>query len=63
MDIIFVAFAVVTAVVICYLFIVWYVDLLLKVKFIYNTRGEIISIDASNLDVEDVVMLILQRRL
>jgi hypothetical protein len=63
MDIIFVAFAVVTAVVIRYLFIVWYVYLLLKVKFIYNTRGEIISIDASNLDVEDVVMLILQRRL
>jgi hypothetical protein len=40
-----------------------YVDVFLKVKFIYNTCGEIISIDASNLDVEDVVMLMLQRRL
>ena len=37
-----------------------YVDVVLKVKILYNTCGEIISIDASNLDVQDVVMLMLQ---
>ena len=35
-----------------------YVDALLKVKILYNTCGEIIRMDASNLDVMDVVMLV-----
>jgi hypothetical protein len=40
-----------------------YVGALFKVQIIYNTRREIISIDASNLDVQDVVILMLQIRL
>jgi len=35
-----------------------YVGVLFKVKFLYNTCGEIIRMDALNLDVMDVVMMV-----
>jgi hypothetical protein len=42
-----------------YYSITLYVGVLFKVKFLYNTCGEIISMNASNLDVRDVVNMVL----